>query len=252
MLRASVIAWAALVWLAAAAAAATPNFPALNDPMVDAAHVLSASDAASIGARLRAYELSSGHQIAVATVPSLEGYEIRDYGVRLFRFWALGAKQKNDGVLMLVAPTEHKVSIEVGYGLEGDLTDAVSRIIIENAIKPKFKAGDYAGGITAGLDDITKVVGGQGDAIIAASKAPPPGNALGDIIPPLVFFIFMAIMLYRATHGRGAIFLPMPAGSRRGGWSSGSSGGGWSSGGGGGSWSGGGGSSGGGGASGSW
>ncbi len=247
MLRLAAIVWLALAGVAMAAAAAQPNFPQLTDPMVDAAHILSASDAAQIGARLRAYEVSSGHQVAVATVPSLEGYDIRDYGNRLFRYWALGAKQKNDGVLLLVAPAEHKISIEVGYGLEGDLTDAISRIIIENAIKPKFKAGDFAGGISAGLDDITKVVAGQGDAVVAASKQQDGGAT--DIIPPLIFFMFIAFMLYRVSRGHRAIFLPGRGwSSGSGGWSS--SGGGWSSGGGG--WSGGGGSSGGGGASGSW
>lgn len=141
----------------------------------------------------------------------------------------------------------------MGYGLEGDLTDAVSRIIIENAIKPKFKAGDFAGGINAGLDDITKVVAGQGEALVAASKQ-QQGGGLGDILPPLIFFIIVAFILFRASRGHRVIFLPFPGGTSRGGWSGG---GGWSSGssgwsGGGGSWSGGGGSSGGGGASGGW
>lgn len=252
MVRIAAILWSAFLLMAAAAAAAQPNFPKLTDPMVDAAGILSESDRAAIGARLRAYEISSGHQVAVATVASLEGYDIRDYGNRLFRFWALGAKEKNDGVLLLVAPNEHKVSIEVGYGLEGDLTDAISRIIIENAIKPKFKAGDFAGGINAGLDDITKVVAGQGDALINAARQQNQAP-LDQIIPPLIFFIIIAFILYRASRGHRVIFVPLPGGQSRGGWSGGGSwsgGGGWSSGGS--SWSGGGGSSGGGGASGSW
>lgn len=250
MLRACAILWSALVMLAAAAVAATPDFPALNDPVADAAHILNPAEAAQIGARLRAYEISSGHQVAVATVPSLEGYDIRDYGNRLFRQWALGGKQKNDGVLLLVAPNERKVSIEVGYGLEGDLTDAVSRLIIENAILPKFRSGDYAGGITAGLDDITRVVAGQGDALVNASRQQREAQ-WGDIVLPLIFMIIILVILFRASRGRRVIFMPLPGGYSRGGYSGGGyAGGGWSGGGSG--WSGGGGSSGGGGASGSW
>jgi uncharacterized protein len=251
MLRLAAIIWAAFV-LAVAASAAQPDFPKLTSPMVDAAGILSPADAGAIGGRLRAYEISSGHQVAVATVPSLEGYEIRDYGNRLFRYWALGDKTRNDGVLLLVAPVERKVSIEVGYGLEGELTDAVSRVIIENAILPKFKAGDFAGGISAGIDDITKVVAGQGDALIAASKQ-QQGGSPADVIPPLIFFVLVVFLLYRASRGHRVIFVPAPGWGSRGsssgsrGWSSG---GGWS--GGGSSWSGGGGSSGGGGASGRW
>ena len=126
------------------AAWAEPNFPVLTtSPVVDAANVLGDTQAVIIGNKLKNYEDASGHQIAVATVPTLEGYDIRDYGNRLFRKWQLGDKKRNDGVLVLVAPNEHKVSIETGYGMEGDLTDAMSSIIIQNAMVPRFKAGDY-------------------------------------------------------------------------------------------------------------
>lgn len=246
MLRMRAFIMIVAVFFAATFAWADPQFPALTAPIVDAANVLDSDAKTIIENRLRDYETSSHHQVAVATVPSLEGYDIRDYGNRLFRFWALGDKQRNDGVLVLVAPIEHKVSIEVGYGLEGDLTDAMSRMIIENAMVPRFKAGDYVGGIHAGLDDIEKVVGGQGNQVVERVQN-QSATSDQDILPFIIFFIIVVVILINASRGGRMIIIP-------GGFSSGGfgGGGGFSGGGGGGGWSGGGGSSGGGGASGGW
>ena len=108
--------------------------------------------------KLADLEAKSGIQLVVATVGSLEGQEIEPYANALFRAWKLGEKAKNNGVLLLVAPNEHRVRIEVGYGLEGTLTDALSKVIITNAITPRFKAGDFSGGITRGVDDIITVL----------------------------------------------------------------------------------------------
>jgi uncharacterized protein len=231
-------------FFAATLAWAEPQFPPLTAPIVDAAGVIEADAKVIIENKLREYESTTGHQLAVATVPSLEGYDIRDYGNRLFRAWALGDKKRNDGILVLIAPTEHKVSIEVGYGLEGDLTDALSRIIIENAMVPRFKAGDYIGGIHAGLDDIAKVTSGQGDEVVqrVQNQSTLSGE---DILPLIIFFLVIMFILYNASRGGRMIILP---GGSLGGGSFGG-GGGFSGGGG---WSGGGGSSGGGGASGGW
>lgn len=227
-------------FFAATCAWADPKFPSLTAPIVDAAGIVDADTKTIVENKLRDYESTSGHQLAVATVPSLEGYDIRDYGNRLFRFWALGDRVKNDGVLVLIAPNEHKVSIEVGYGLEGDLTDAMSRLIIENSMVPRFKAGDYSGGIYAGIDDIEKVVGGQGDQVVQRIDNQSANN-MHDILPYVIFFIIVIFILMNASRGLRMIYIP------GGGFSSG--GGGFSGGGG---WSGGGGSSGGGGASGGW
>lgn len=251
MIRRAAALWAAFLLIAVSVWAAEPQFPALTGPVVDAADVLSQQDEARLAERLRSYEIGSGHQLAIATVPSLQGYDVRDFGNRLFRAWALGDKTKNDGVLVLVAPTEHKVSIEVGYGLEGDLTDAMSRIIIENAMVPHFKSNDYAGGLAAGIEDIAKVLGGQ-SAVVTDRTGNQTSPGLSDLLPLLILLVFVVIILSNASRGRRVIIIPggYSGGSYSGGgWSSG--GGGWSGGGGGG-WSGGGGSSGGGGASGSW
>ena len=241
--------WVAIVFIvtlfASTAAWAEPKFPVLTtSPVVDAAGVLGETQAVIIGNKLKNYEDASGHQMAVATVPTLEGYDIRDYGNRLFRKWALGDKKRNDGVLVLVAPNEHKVSIEVGYGLEGDLTDAMSSIIIQNAMVPRFKAGDYVGGVNAGIEDIEKVIGGQGDQVVKRVQN-QSALTINDILPFIIMFIFIVIILSNASRGGRMMIIP-------GGFSGG---GGLGSGGssrGGGGWSGGGGNSGGGGASGGW
>ena len=249
MLRVSAIIIIVAAFFAATFAVAEPNFPVLTGHIVDAAGILDSDAKVIIENRLRDYEDQSSHQLAVATVPSLEGLDIRDYGNQLFRKWALGDKQKNDGVLVLVAPIEHKVSIEVGYGLEGDLTDAMSRIIIENAMVPRFKSGDYLGGIHAGIDDIEKVVGGQSDQVVQRVDNQSAGGAgsIHDNLPAIILFIIIFLILMRAS--RGGRFIILPNGGFGGG-GFGGGGGGFSGGGGG--WSGGGGSSGGGGASGGW
>ena len=97
----------------------------------------------------------------VVTLDSLQGFSIEDYGYQLGRYWGIGQKGKNTGAMLIVAPKEHKVRIEVGYGLEGTLTDAISRTIIENDILPNFKRGDFNAGVMAGTTSILKVLGGD-------------------------------------------------------------------------------------------
>jgi uncharacterized protein len=150
------IAFVALLCLGVAALAY--NFPALTGRIVDQANVIPAATRAAIEPKLVDLEQKSGIQLVVATVSSLEGQAIEPYANELFRTWQLGEKTKNNGVLLLVAPNEHRVRIEVGYGLEGTLTDALSSVIINNTIVPHFKTGDFAGGISSGVDDIITVL----------------------------------------------------------------------------------------------
>ena len=150
------VAAAAFVWLAVAAIAQT--FPALSGRIADQANIISASARQTIEPKLAGLEAKSGIQLVVATVNSLEGQEIEPYANALFRKWQLGEKAKNNGVLFLVAPKEHRARIEVGYGLEGTLTDALSKVIIANAVAPRFKANDFGGGIARGVDDIITVL----------------------------------------------------------------------------------------------
>ena len=146
----------ALLWAGLAVCAV--NFPALTGRVIDEANILSNATRDALSSKLAELETKSGIQLVVATVNSLQGEEIEPYANELLRTWKLGEKAKNNGVLLLVAPNQHRVRIEVGYGLEGTLTDALSKIIIANAIAPRFKAGDFDGGVSRGVDDIITVL----------------------------------------------------------------------------------------------
>ncbi len=240
--------------LCAGIALAAANFPALTGRVVDQAKILSPVTIADLERKLADLEQKSRIQLVVATVPSLGGEEIEPYANELFRAWKLGEAKENNGALLLIAPKERRARIEVGYGLEGTLTDAVSSIIISNAIAPRFKAGDFNGGVTRGVDDIITAL-----TTDAAEWKPKPTDmraeheaSLLDTLAPFLIFLFIMFVISRISRrsgGGNVIFIPMGGGGFGGG--SGFGGGGGFSGGGGG-FSGGGGSSGGGGASGGW
>jgi uncharacterized protein len=143
-----------LAALFAGAALAQFNFPALDGRVTDAAHILTPESRAALDAKLKALEDKSSIQLVVATVASLQGGDVESYANGLFRAWKLGDAKKNNGVLFLIAPGDRKMRIEVGYGLEGVLTDAVSKVILTLAVAPRFKAGDFAGGVDHGVDAI--------------------------------------------------------------------------------------------------
>ena len=249
---------ALLVALLAAAAAHAIDFPPLTGRVVDAAGILSAGTRADLTRQLEAHEQATGEQIVVATVPNLGGLPIEDYGYQLGRHWGIGRKEKDNGVLLLVASAEHKVRIEVGYGLEGDLTDALSSNIINTRIVPAFRKGDFDGGVRAGVGAIIAVLGGQQQDVSQPESKPSTKKALPvGIFWLIVLFIVMSGFgggrrggggLARAIFW-GSVLNGMSHGGR--GRSGGFGGGGFGSGGGGG-FGGGGGSFGGGGASGSW
>src|SRR5262245_64845368 len=119
---------------------------------------MTAQSCSDLEVKLKELEDKSSIQLVVATVKSLQGSDVETYANQLFRFWKLGEAKKNNGVLLLVAPAEHKVRIEVGYGLEGTLTDALSSVIITSAITPRFKANDFSAGIERGVDGIIAVL----------------------------------------------------------------------------------------------
>ncbi len=252
----------------ATAALAAPTFPPLSGRVVDQAGILSPAAEQQLTDELATLEKQTGRQLVVATLSSLQGYEIEDYGYQLGRAWGIGEKDKNTGALLIVAPNERKVRIEVGYGLEPVLTDALSSVIIQSAILPRFKAGDMEGGIVAGTDAIVKQLSlpdGEARAQVAQAADAERQDGGGGGVPVVAIFIvfIVAVMILRAMFGRrryrrsglgAAVGEALPwilinaltsGGGGRGG------GGGWSSGGGGG-FSGGGGSFGGGGSSGSW
>jgi uncharacterized protein len=243
-------------------ASAEPSFPALTGRVVDQAQILDAAARTRIESKLEQLESKTSNQLVVVTLRSLQGYDISDYGYRLGRSWGIGQKGKNNGAILLVAPSERKVRIEVGYGLEGTVTDAVSRLIIENAILPRFRTGDFAGGIERGVDDLVLLLSGNAEDFKrrAAQQERPSGTSGAAsfafvILLFVIWFIFFVRRSQRAGYpGRQSppFWIPTGGSRYRDGWPGG---GGWSSGGSGGSgggFSGGGGSFGGGGASGSW
>ncbi|NYT41338.1 TPM domain-containing protein [Sphingomonas sp. R-74633] len=137
-----------------AQAQSQPNFPKLTGRVVDDAHLLSVTQVAELTQLSEQVEQASTRQFVIATIPDLQGYEIQDYGYQLGRAWGIGQKDAKNGIILLVAPKERKVRIEVGYGLEPIMTDGLSSQIINETIIPKFKAGDMAGGIVAGAQAI--------------------------------------------------------------------------------------------------
>ncbi|CAA9509907.1 MAG: Beta-propeller domains of methanol dehydrogenase type [uncultured Sphingomonas sp.] len=143
-----------LVLICLALPAQAQDFPKLTGRVVDGANLLSPADEAELTGELQNLEQRSSRQLVVATVPSLGGYEIEDYGYRLGRAWGIGQKEADNGAILLVAPNERKVRVEVGSGLEPILTDALSNRVIDEVIIPRFKAGDYPGGIKAGVDSL--------------------------------------------------------------------------------------------------
>ncbi|MBY0323736.1 MAG: TPM domain-containing protein [Reyranella sp.] len=254
-MRAARLCLALVLSLCISVGALALTFPPLTGRIVDQANVIPHDTRDALVPKLTELEQKSGIQLVVATVSSLEGQEIEPYANELFRFWKLGEKDKNNGVLLLVAPKERRVRIEVGYGLEGTLTDALSAVIISNAITPRFKAGDYGGGIARGVEDIITVLTTDESEW---SKRPSlrldqrPAQGPVNWLSVGIFAVFLLLMVISPTF-RAILFARLMsrggAGYGRGGFggdvfSGGSDGGG--------GFSGGGGSSGGGGASGRW
>lgn len=259
-----------LLLLLVAAPAAAQDFPPLTGRVVDAANIIPDADEAALTQKLAAVEQASSRQLVVATVPSLQDYPIEDYGYKLGRAWGIGQKGANNGMILLVAPNERKVRIEVGYGLEPVMTDALAGDIISGQILPRFKAGDYPGGINAGADAIIAQLQAPPEqaeqkALEAKEKQASRGDEDGSALP-LIFWGFILVFIILRMVGRGKrgrrhrrsgvwVWGPGVGGSDwgGGGWGGGSSGGGFGGfGGGGGGFGGGGGSFGGGGASGGW
>jgi uncharacterized protein len=232
--------------LVATSARAELQFPALSGRVVDDAGVLSAAAKEKLTAYLAEHEQQTGNQVVVVTLKDTGGTDIADYGYRLGRAWAIGQRGKNNGALIIVVPSAHQARIEVGYGLEGDLTDAQSKLIIENAMLPHFRSSDYDGGVIAGTVNVLRAIGGNPTG---AQSIPEPRQH-EESGPGGIPVIIILIILW-AVFGRWLWPLFLLGGIGRGGGWGGGSGGGWGGGSGGG-FSGGGGSFGGGGASGSW
>ncbi len=242
---AALFAWLAL--FLPGLASAEPPIPPLTGRVVDNAKLLDDWTRGQIDNELAGFETSSGIQLVVVTLPDLQGYPIEDWGIALGRGWGIGQKGKNNGLLLIVAPKEHDVRIEVGYGLEGTMPDASANAIIQGIIIPRFRSGDMQGGIKAGVEAIIVGLGGKlpnGAAApqpVASSNNGNPTAAASVFFPFLAFIIFILIINRRRRRiGPWGIVYPYMGGyyggrgfSGRGGFSGGFSGGGGSFGGGG-------------------
>src|SRR5262249_43397439 len=163
---------------------------------------------AALTQKLADLQAKTTDQLVVVTLRSLQGTSMEDFGFQLGRGWRIGQQGKNNGVLLIVVPSERKVRIEVGYGLEGTLTDAVSKLIIENAIIPRFRSNDIPGGVTRGVDDIISVLTGDAEewkqrAARRPDPTPPWGTILILIMALSVFaMIFIMIVGAMPSHRR--------------------------------------------------
>lgn len=166
------------------------DVPALTGRVVDPAHVLPAATVDSLNAQLAAHEDITGNQVAVLVLPSLEGEPLESFSHRVATTWKLGQKGTDNGVLLLVAMKERKIRIEVGYGLEGALTDARSAQIIRNEIVPRFRAGDAPGGVAAGVSAILKTIAGT----YQAPEKTSPGLA-GDLMGQVVMAVILGLVV---------------------------------------------------------
>ena len=199
--RASILALL-LCW--ACSALALVAVPPLSGQVVDQTGTLSAGDIASLTQTLKDLETRKGSQVAVLIVPTTQPETIEQYSLRVAEAWKIGRKKIDDGALVVVAKDDRKLRIEVGYGLEGALTDVTSKRIIDEIITPRFRSGDFAGGISSGVDRIIRVI--DGEKLPAPEPRQQPGSDWFSHIDPLnpfmLFAVFVVGSILRATLGR--------------------------------------------------
>lgn len=230
------------------------NIPVFSEPVVDLARMISPSTVSLLNNNLKQVYQSGGPQVAVLTVPTLEGQTVEEYAVKVFESWKMGKQGKDDGVLLLISKKERKIRIEVGYGLEGQIPDAYAKRIIEDVMLPQFRSGNVAAGVAAGIQQIIQLSKGDSSQLLAIPSRDQSDSQGAFLVLLFGLGLFLGTLGLLIRLGGGVPRLRGQTGlhSRRGYHYPPSSGGygGW--GGGSGGWGGGGGRSGGGGASGGW
>jgi len=190
-----------LFMLVGGAALAQQPVPPLTARVTDLTQTLSPDQRQALEAKLAAMEAAKGSQLAVLIIPSTQPETIEEFGIRVAETWKLGRKGVDDGLLLLVAKEDRAVRIEVGYGLEGAIPDAVANRVIDEIIVPHFRDGDFSGGIDAGVDSLIKIVSGEPLPEPAVEGRAPPAW-LGDNSPLLLAGLFVAGGILRALVGR--------------------------------------------------
>lgn len=224
---------------------AQPPIPELTAHVMDQAGILSDSARTKLEQQLSAYEKQTGHQFALLTIASLEGVPIEDYSIRVAERWKLGDEKRDDGLILVIAKQEKKMRIEVGYGLEGAVPDAIAARVIRHQLRPQFREGNFDAGVLQAFDTLMKAA--QGEAVrIGPPKQEERGSG-GVSLVPIAFWILIMLLVF--ARGGGGFLGGMMLGSMLGGRGGRGGGGGGGFGGG---FSGGGGGFGGGGASGGW
>lgn len=186
------------------------QFPALTGRVVDGADILTPAEEAALTAKLSSLEQATTDQLVVVTLPTLEGYDIADYGYQLGRHWGIGQKEANNGALLIVAPNDRLVRIETGYGLEGIITDAFASIVIRNDILPAFREGNYYGGIDKGVDALSTQL--TLDPEEAAARAAEMQAAAENTDSGFPHILIIAVVIFGVVMALGAT-----AGAARGG-----------------------------------
>ncbi len=176
-----------------AAALDVPTKPTAS-PIVDNANILTTDQEASLAQTIQNEQTATGNQIGILTIPSLQGEVLEDYSIKVARNWGIGQKERNSGVLLLITVEEHQVRIEVGYGLEGALTDIRSGQIIRDRITPQFRAGNYYQGISDGLAGITTAIHGEADPKLQSGNAKPSAGSILNS-DTLFFLLFLPLWL---------------------------------------------------------
>jgi uncharacterized protein len=188
-----------LCW--AFAAVADVAVPPLTGRVVDRTATLSSSDIASLDKTLKDFEARKGSQVTVLIVPTTQPETIEQYSLRVAEAWKIGRKKIDDGAILVVAKDDRKLRIEVGYGLEGALTDVTAKRIIDEVITPKFRSGDFAGGVIDGVNRILRVV--DGEPLPAPAQRPQQSPGFDDLFNPfLIFAALIAGGIFRGIFGR--------------------------------------------------
>jgi uncharacterized protein len=192
----------ALLMCWAVTAAADVAVPPLSGRVVDQTGTVSSAEIDTLTQRLKNLEARRGSQLAILMVPTTAPETIEQYSIRVAEAWKIGRKRIDDGALLVIAKNDRKLRIEVGYGLEGALNDVTAKRIIDEVITPRFRSGDFAGGISAGVDRIIRVIDGEALPAPAARQSPGASSDFDVFNPFLLFAIFVVGAILRASLGR--------------------------------------------------